>query len=47
MNGHLRSSKKTSELEKLQALRAKANKDRKAYWSKKINDHFFDNSKTA
>jgi hypothetical protein len=31
-------------LEKLQALRSKANKSRKAYWNEKINDHFFDNS---
>ena len=47
MNGHLRSSKKKTELEKLQALRAKANKDRKPYWNKKIDDHFFGNPKTA
>lgn len=33
-------------LEKLQALRSKANKSRKAYWNEKIADHFFDNSKS-
>ena len=36
-----------TKLERLQALRAKANKDRKPYWNEKINDHFFENSKTA
>ena len=29
-----------TELERLQALRAKANKNRKAYWTKKIDEHF-------
>lgn len=36
--------KSKTELEKLQALRAKANKERKTYWSKKIDFHFFGNS---
>jgi hypothetical protein len=34
---------KTSELEKLQALRSKANKERKGYWNQKIDNHFFGN----
>lgn len=29
-----------AELKKLQNLRKKANKDRKDYWSKRIDEHF-------
>jgi hypothetical protein len=29
-----------AELKKLQALRQKANKDRKGYWSNRIDEHF-------
>ena len=29
-----------AELKKLQNLRKKANKDRKVYWNKRIDDHF-------
>ena len=32
--------KAKTELERLQALRSKANKDRKEYWQKKVDEHF-------
>jgi hypothetical protein len=31
---------KTEKLERLQAQRTKANKSRKDYWNKKIDEHF-------
>lgn len=35
-----KTSKKTNELSRLQALRKKANKNRKPYWQKRVDSYF-------